>query len=52
MGVEDFDGDGKSDILWQHNAGPVYVWLMNGVSRSSSGSPGTVSDTNWQIKGN
>src|SRR5262249_40470943 len=26
----DLNGDAKSDVLWQNNAGPLYEWLMNG----------------------
>jgi len=30
----DFNGDGKSDILWRNQTtGQVYVWLMNGQLR-------------------
>jgi FG-GAP repeat. len=29
----DYDGDGKSDILWRNTiAGDVYVYLMNGFA--------------------
>jgi hypothetical protein len=28
----DFDANGKSDILWQNNNGTPAVWLMNGLS--------------------
>lgn len=28
--VGDFDGDGRSDILWRHTDGTVAVWYMNG----------------------
>jgi hypothetical protein len=32
-GVADFDGDGHSDILWQHvQTGDLHVWLMNQTS--------------------
>jgi hypothetical protein len=32
QGVGDFDGDGKSDILWrQSGSGAVAMWLMNGI---------------------
>ncbi|MBF0592719.1 MAG: VCBS repeat-containing protein [Nitrospirae bacterium] len=42
----DFDGDGKSDVLWRNTStGMVYIQFMNGAS---GGSPGTV-DANWQI---
>ncbi len=48
----DFDGNGQSDILWKNiSTGQVNVWLMSGLTLSSSGSPLTVADLNWQIKG-
>jgi hypothetical protein len=28
----DFNGDGRSDILWQHADGSAGMWLMNGLS--------------------
>ncbi len=28
----DFNGDGKSDILWQNDDGTAAVWLMNGTA--------------------
>jgi hypothetical protein len=36
VGANDFDGDGKSDILW-HNAvtGETQIWLMNGFTIAS-----------------
>ena len=46
----DFDGDGKSDILWRNTSGAVTVWLMNGTSRTSNGSPGSAA-TSWTISG-
>jgi hypothetical protein len=30
----DFNGDSKSDILWQNNSGQVAVWLMNRTTAS------------------
>jgi hypothetical protein len=35
--VGDYDGDGKSDILWQHDDGRVALWLMNGMNLISGG---------------
>jgi hypothetical protein len=35
--VGDFDGDGNSDLLWQHTNGSTEIWLMNGLSTSSIG---------------
>ena len=40
----DFNGDGKTDLLWQHTDGRVGVWLMNGtagVSLATILGPGT-----------
>ncbi|MBF0494959.1 MAG: DUF1566 domain-containing protein [Deltaproteobacteria bacterium] len=48
----DFNGDGKSDILWRNTAtGGVWSYLMNGLAISSQGSVGIVSDLNWTIQG-
>jgi hypothetical protein len=46
----DFDGDRKTDILWQHTSGAVAMWLMNGTTISSMGVPGAAG-SDWQIKG-
>jgi FG-GAP-like repeat len=47
----DFNGDGKSDILWQNNStGERVIWLMNGTSLISSVSLGVVG-TSWNIVG-
>ncbi|MCB1772774.1 MAG: C10 family peptidase [Gammaproteobacteria bacterium] len=33
----DFNGDGKSDILWRHTqTGQLIVWLMDGVTRADA----------------
>jgi hypothetical protein len=47
----DFDGDGKADILWQHNDGTPAIWLMNSLVATSMGNPGTNPGPAWQIKG-
>ncbi len=47
----DFNGDGKSDILWQNSVtGERVIWLMNGTSLISSVSLGVVG-TSWNIVG-
>ena len=47
----DFDGDGKSDILWRNNtSGEIYILLMDGITITAGGSPGTVSDLSWMIE--
>ncbi len=33
-GIGDFNGDGKSDILWRRNDGANYVWMIDGASIS------------------
>jgi hypothetical protein len=33
----DFNGDGKSDLVWQSTDGTVAVWLMNGLTLISGG---------------
>ncbi|MGD0368277.1 MAG: VCBS repeat-containing protein, partial [Acidobacteriaceae bacterium] len=43
-GVGDFNGDGKSDILWQNSTtGQIYIWFINGTTTASTGSVGSVS---------
>jgi len=50
QGLADFNGDGKTDILWRHSNGSgYYVWLMNGKSAADSG--GFDVDTVWTIQG-
>ncbi len=50
----DFNGDGNQDVLLLNNqTGQVNVWLTKpgGIGLLSYGSPGTVSDKNWEIIG-
>jgi hypothetical protein len=35
--VDDFNGDGNSDILWRHDSGQVYLWEMNGLGIKAEG---------------
>jgi V8-like Glu-specific endopeptidase len=37
MGTGDFDGDGRSDILWRNDNGIVGIWHMNGSQFASGG---------------
>lgn len=40
-GTGDFDGDGKSDVLWRNVAtGEVGLWLMNGTAIGAGGAVG------------
>jgi hypothetical protein len=33
----DFDGDGKSGVLWRHDSGQVYFWEMDGLGIKNEG---------------
>ena len=45
----DYDGDGKSDILWQNN-GSIAMWLMNGAALAQP--PALIgSASGWTIQG-
>ena len=47
----DFDGDGKSDILWRNkNNGNTSLWQMNGFSTKSVASIGSPGEA-WAIEG-
>jgi hypothetical protein len=43
MVSSDFNGDGKSDILWQNDNGQVAIWELNGttlIGAAIIGNPG------------
>ena len=47
----DINGDGKPDILWQHNTtGAITLWYMNIVTRTGTATVGTNTDLNWKIR--
>jgi hypothetical protein len=48
VGTGDFDGDGRSDIVWRDTSGNTSVWLMNGAAVSLSGGFGVV-PTSWSM---
>jgi hypothetical protein len=49
-GSGDFNGDGKSDILWQYTDGTPAIWLMNGLNLVSAGVAGSFNPgTDWHI---
>ena len=52
QGAGDFDGDGKSDILWRRTDGWLAIWFMEGnqVKASPYVSPAQIGDINWQIE--
>jgi len=39
-GTADLNGDGKSDIVWQHTTGLALGWLMNGTTITTRGQLG------------
>jgi hypothetical protein len=50
-GVADVNGDGKTDLVWQHTNGSILIWYMNGTSRASTGTVPTIVPLGWQIVG-
>src|SRR5262249_17627638 len=48
VGTGDFNGDGKSDILWRDTSGNVAIWLMNGAQVTQSAGVGSA-PTSWSI---
>ena len=48
--THDFNGDGRSDILWRDSAGDVGMWLMNG-GQILLGAAFNAVATNWSIVG-
>lgn len=49
-GVDDFDGDGRADILWRHADGAVAAWLMDGATCLGGGTFGHVGPE-WSVAG-
>ena len=50
VGVGDFDGDGKSDLLWRNTqTGDVAIWLMNGATVRSAPLVSQGIPLAWQI---
>ena len=49
-GAADFNGDGKTDILWENRVtGERVIWLMNGTSIGSGVDLGAFA-TEWDIR--
>src|SRR5204862_499341 len=45
----DFNGDFRSDILFQNDKGSVAIWTMNGLNRTGGAIVGQA-DAGWHIK--
>jgi streptogramin lyase len=49
--THDFNGNGKSDILWYNTtSGQAVTWLVNGTSVTGGGSPGSMTSP-WAVVG-
>jgi hypothetical protein len=52
VGGGDFDGDGQTDLVLQHQTtGAVSVWLMHGLSRTSAVTLSPARPVAWRIAG-
>ncbi len=50
-GAGDFNGDGRSDILWQGPNGQVQIWYMNGGQRMGIGAVSATQSAGWSVAG-
>ena len=55
-GTGDFNGDGKTDILWRYHGSGTYqglnvIWHMNGTAFQSETVFSQIADTNWRLVG-
>jgi hypothetical protein len=53
VGVGEFNGDNKTDIVFQHTNGSLGVWYMNGTNLilPSMLNPATPGDSRWRVVG-
>jgi hypothetical protein len=51
MDSGDFNGDGRSDILWQNDIGQAAVWLLNGSKLVDSAAIANNPGPTWHIRG-
>jgi VCBS repeat protein len=49
-GSGDFNGDGKSDIVWQSSDGTPAIWLMDGTNVLSTSAAGSFNPgSDWDL---
>ena len=48
--AQDFNADGKSDLLWQASDGQAAVWLMNGAAPTATQRVGANPGSSWVVK--
>jgi hypothetical protein len=52
VGAGDFNGDGKTDILWRNtSSGQNAVWYLDGATVTGFAILDSVTDQNWKIVG-
>ena len=51
QGSGDFNGDGKSDIVWQGQDGNPAIWLMDGTTVTGVGAVGFNPGASWHVVG-
>jgi subtilisin family serine protease len=52
VGMGDFTGDRRTDVLWRHSTrGWNVIWAMNGGGASQFACVPSVPDTNWRVAG-
>ena len=51
IGTGDFNGDGKSDILWQNTSGQAAIWEMNGTNIIASPALSPKPGPSWKAVG-
>ena len=49
LGTGDYNGDGKSDIIFQNTNGSVAIWEMNGTTPTAETLVQTL-DPSWHIQ--
>src|SRR5258705_9320477 len=47
----DFNGDGKSDILWQNDNGQAAIWTMDGFTQLAGSPVGGNPGPSWHVRG-